>query len=49
MRDSFKMTKCVIIACTSNTEKNSQKLLQSGVDYVWPKPPPNPQEMKVLL
>jgi len=46
MRDSFKMHMCVIIACTSNVAKNRESLINSGVDFVWPKPPPKPEEIK---
>ena len=46
MRDSYNMTTCVIIACTSNPAKATHELLDAGVDYVWPKPPPSADIIK---
>ena len=46
MRDSYNMTTCVIIACTSNPAKATENLLAAGVDYVWPKPPPEAHVIK---
>eukprot|EP01036_Dinobryon_divergens_P029515 gene29515-38622_t len=46
MRESFKMHRCLIIACTSNPQKHEQSLKVSGVDFVFKKPPPGAAEMK---
>lgn len=41
MRESYNMTNTVIIGCTSNTQRNTTKLLEAGADSVWPKPMPD--------
>jgi CheY-like chemotaxis protein len=46
MRRQSQMSTSVIIACTSNPAKVTDKLLAAGVDYVWPKPPPLPSVIK---
>lgn len=46
MRRQSQMSTAVIIACTSNPAKVTDKLLAAGVDYVWPKPPPLPSVIK---
>jgi CheY-like chemotaxis protein len=46
MRRQSQMSTSVIIACTSNPAKVTDKLLAAGVDYVWPKPPPLPTVIK---
>jgi CheY-like chemotaxis protein len=46
MRRQSQMSTSVIIACTSNPAKVSDKLLAAGVDHVWPKPPPLPSVIK---
>jgi CheY-like chemotaxis protein len=40
MREQYSMTSTVIIACTSNPAKVGKDLMDAGVDFVWPKPPP---------
>eukprot|EP01038_Epipyxis_sp_PR26KG_P004969 gene4969-6952_t len=46
MREQFQMSRCVIIACTSNPAKVKDELIAAGVDFVWPKPPPSPMVIK---
>lgn len=41
MRESYNMSNTVIIGCTSNTQRNTTKLLEAGADSVWPKPMPD--------
>jgi CheY-like chemotaxis protein len=46
MRESFNMVSTVIIACTSNPQRVGKDLIAAGVDIVWPKPPPSPDEIR---
>jgi len=49
MRESFNMRSTVIIACTGNPKKSGEELMDAGVDYVMPKPPPSPDELKAKI
>lgn len=46
MRTQYNMQSCVIIACTSNPASAGPALLAAGVDFVWPKPPPDSKTIK---
>jgi class 3 adenylate cyclase/DNA-binding NarL/FixJ family response regulator len=49
MRDSFNMKHTIIIACTSNPAKVGKDLIEAGVDFVWPKPPPLSSVIKTKI
>lgn len=49
MREQFHMQHTVIIACTSNPAKVGKELMDAGVDFVWPKPPPLPTVIKMKI
>jgi len=49
MRDQFHMQHTVIIACTSNPAKVGKELMEAGVDFVWPKPPPLATVIKMKI
>lgn len=49
MRESYHMTHTIIIACTSNPAKVGKDLLEAGVDFVWPKPPPLASVIKTKI
>lgn len=49
MRESYHMKHTIIIACTSNPAKVGKDLLEAGVDFVWPKPPPLASVIKTKI
>lgn len=49
MRTQYNMQSCVIIACTSNPASAGPSLLEAGVDFVWPKPPPDSKTIKAKI